>query len=50
MTPEYLYNARDMEGVTLVEAMRTRGLDARAALHAQRTPSRLHAYVELHIE
>lgn len=50
VTPEYLYNARDLEGVTLVEAMRARGLDARAALHAQRPPGSLHAYVELHIE
>ena len=50
VTPEYLYNARDLDGVTLVEAMAARGLDARAALHAQRAPGSLYAYVELHIE
>jgi N-carbamoyl-L-amino-acid hydrolase len=50
VTPEYLHNARDLDGVTLVEAMAARGLDARAALHAQRAPGSLHAYVELHIE
>ena len=50
VTPEYLHNARDLDGVTLVDAMAARGLDARAALHAQRAPGSLHAYVELHIE
>ncbi len=50
VTPESLHNARDLEGVTLVDAMTARGLDARAALHAQRPPGSIHAYVELHIE
>jgi N-carbamoyl-L-amino-acid hydrolase len=50
VTPEYLYNARDLEGVTLVDAMAGHGLDAREALHAQRPPDSIHAYVELHIE
>lgn len=50
VTPEYLHNASDLEGVTLTAAMTERGLDARAALHAQRNPGSIHAYVELHIE
>ncbi|MFZ0467789.1 MAG: Zn-dependent hydrolase [Thiogranum sp.] len=50
VTPEYLYNARDLDGVTLVDAMAGHGLDAREALHAQRPPDSIHAYVELHIE
>jgi len=50
VTPEYLHNARDLDGITLVDAMAARDLDARAALHAQRVPGSIHAYVELHIE
>lgn len=50
VTPEYLHNAVDLEGVRLSAAMQMHGLDAREALHAQRTPDSIHAYVELHIE
>jgi len=50
VTPEYLHNACDLDGVTLREAMADQGLDAGAALHAQRNPDSIHAYVELHIE
>ncbi len=50
VTPEYLYNACDLDGVTLTSAMSQFGLDAREALHAQRAPGSIHAYVELHIE
>ncbi|MCO6412425.1 MAG: Zn-dependent hydrolase [Thiogranum sp.] len=50
VTPGYLYSARDLDGVTLIDAMARHGLDARAALHAQRSPDSIHAYVELHIE
>jgi N-carbamoyl-L-amino-acid hydrolase len=50
VTPEYLHNACDLDGVTLTDAMASRGLDAGAALHAQRNPDSIHAYVELHIE
>lgn len=50
VTPEYLHKACDLNGVTLVDAMRTHGLDARDALQAQRPPKSIHAYVELHIE
>ncbi|PVV06811.1 MAG: Zn-dependent hydrolase [gamma proteobacterium symbiont of Ctena orbiculata] len=50
VTPEYLHNASDLDGVTLSDAMAAQGLDAREALHAQRNPDSIHAYVELHIE
>jgi len=50
VSPEYLYNARDLDGVTLVDALAEHGLNAREALHAQRPPDSIHAYVELHIE
>lgn len=50
VTPEYLHNACDLEGITLVAAMAAQGLDAREALRAQRPPNSIHAYVELHIE
>lgn len=50
VTPEYLHNACDLDGVTLTHAMSEAGLDVREALHAQRKPGSIHAYVELHIE
>ena len=50
VTPEYLHNACDLDGISLVDAMDKYGLDAREALHAQRAPGSIHAYVELHIE
>lgn len=50
LTPEDIYNARDLEGNGLVEAMRTCGLNAMDALRARRAPESVHAFVELHIE
>jgi beta-ureidopropionase / N-carbamoyl-L-amino-acid hydrolase len=50
VTPEYLHNACDLDGVKLINAMAARDLDAHKALHAQRSPDSIHAYVELHIE
>lgn len=50
VTPEYLHNACDLDGVSLTAAMAEHGLEAGAALHAQRDPGTIHAYVELHIE
>jgi N-carbamoyl-L-amino-acid hydrolase len=50
VTPEYLHNACDLDGITLSTAMAEHGLDAREALLAQRNPDSIHAYVELHIE
>jgi len=50
VTPEYLHAASDLAGISLTEAMAQQGFDAREALHAQRSPDSIHAYVELHIE
>lgn len=50
LTPEHIHQARDLEGITLTEAMAAQGLNAMDALAAARTPESLHAFVELHIE
>ena len=50
VTPEYLHNACDLDGITLAAAMAGHGLNANDALRAQRPPGSIHAYVELHIE
>lgn len=50
LTPEKIVNAADLEGITLIDAMRDAGLDAMEALHAKRTPDSIHAFLELHIE
>lgn len=50
LTPEAIHNARDLDGVSLVEAMAARGFNAMDALRARRTPESIAAFVELHIE
>jgi beta-ureidopropionase / N-carbamoyl-L-amino-acid hydrolase len=50
LTPERIHGARDLEGITLVDAMAAWGLDANEALAARRDPSTIHAFLELHIE
>lgn len=50
LTPERIHNARDLQGISLSEAMAAQGFNAMDALRAQRSPSSLHAFVELHIE
>jgi beta-ureidopropionase / N-carbamoyl-L-amino-acid hydrolase len=50
LTPAIIHNARDLDGITLTEAMASWGLDANAALFARRSPESIHAYLELHIE
>lgn len=50
ISPGYLHQANDLDGVNVVDAMAERGLDANEALRAQRNPDSIHAYVELHIE
>ncbi|NIP73281.1 MAG: Zn-dependent hydrolase [Gammaproteobacteria bacterium] len=50
LTPEDIYNARDLEGNSLIEAMRGCGFNAMDALRARRAPESVHAFVELHIE
>ncbi|MDX9766634.1 MAG: Zn-dependent hydrolase [Ectothiorhodospiraceae bacterium] len=50
LTPAMIHGARDLDGVTLTQAMAAWGLDAQAALFARRSPESLHAFLELHIE
>lgn len=50
VTPDYLHNAIDLDGISLQQAMAEQGLDAREALLAARSPGSIRAYVELHIE
>jgi N-carbamoyl-L-amino-acid hydrolase len=50
LTPESLLAARDLEGVSLAQAMREQGLSVMDALRAARDPRSIHAFVELHIE
>ncbi|MCC5788931.1 MAG: Zn-dependent hydrolase [Opitutales bacterium] len=48
--PEKIYEARDLNGISLVEAMKRHGLDAIDALDARRDPKSIYRYLELHIE
>jgi len=50
ISPEWILQATDLQGETLVDAMSEQGLDAMQALDAARTPESIHAFVELHIE
>ena len=50
VTPEYIQNSVDLDGISLTEAMAAHGLDVQQALYAQRSPGSIHGYVELHIE
>lgn len=50
ITPESLEYYSDLEQKTLAEAMRAQGLDPLDALGANRDPSTIDAYLELHIE
>ncbi len=50
LDPERIHLARDLSGVTVIEAMGEHGLDAMDALQARRDRRKVAAYVELHIE
>lgn len=50
LTPEKIHQARDLDNISIVEAMQARGMNAMDALRAARRPETLHAFVELHIE
>lgn len=50
LTPDSIMQARDLKGERLVQVMKDQGLDAMDALHAQRSPESIHAFIELHIE
>ncbi|MGD8407949.1 MAG: Zn-dependent hydrolase [Thiohalophilus sp.] len=50
LSPESIHQAVDLDGVTLTEAMQSRGYDAMRALHARYRPESIHAFLEMHIE
>ena len=50
LTPERILNAKDLNGISISEAMAQHGFNAMDALRARRSPNSIHAYIELHIE
>lgn len=50
ITPDWIHSARDLDNISLTEAMKAQGLNAIDALTASRSPDSVHAFVELHIE
>lgn len=50
LAPDWIEQARDGDGVRLVDAMRAHGLDAFDALKAARAPGTVKAFLELHVE
>jgi beta-ureidopropionase / N-carbamoyl-L-amino-acid hydrolase len=50
LTPDGIQEARDLDGVRFVDALRARGIDATHALRAARPKGSIDAFVELHIE
>ena len=50
MTPGYLEEATDLDGIRLKEALKTLGYDAYKALDAARNPEHLRYFLEIHIE
>jgi len=50
LNPEKLRSAKDLDGMTLREAMLRQGLDPLKALDARRDPRNISGYLELHIE
>lgn len=50
ISPEWIHSAKNLEGLSLVDAMKQHGLDAMDALSARRSPDSIKAFIELHIE
>ena len=50
LTPEFLLNAHDPDGLRLADAMQHCGLEPMNALDARRKPDSMRAFLELHIE
>lgn len=50
LTPEAIYNARDLNGISLSQAMAAHGLNPSDVLRARRKPESILAFLELHIE
>lgn len=50
MTPDLLYQATDLEGIALADAMKGQGWEPLDVLKVKRNPDQVRAFVELHIE
>ena len=50
ISPEWIHSAKNLEGLSLVDAMKQQGLEAMDALSAMRTADSIRAFIELHIE
>lgn len=50
LTPEAIYNARDLDGISLSQVMTEQGLNPADILRARRKPESVLAFLELHIE
>ncbi|ADE15316.1 amidase, hydantoinase/carbamoylase family [Nitrosococcus halophilus Nc 4] len=50
LTPEAIYNARDLDGMSLSQVMTAQGLNPTDILRARRKPESVLAFLELHIE
>ncbi|ADJ29155.1 Zn-dependent hydrolase [Nitrosococcus watsonii] len=50
LTPEAIHHARDLDGISLSQAMTDQGLNPADILRARRKPESLIAFLELHIE
>ena len=50
LTLDWMEQAKDPGGESLIEAMKSCGLDYRQALHAHREPNSIKSFIELHIE
>jgi N-carbamoyl-L-amino-acid hydrolase len=50
INPQKIHNAKDLNGVSLADAMRACGYEAIKALDARRNPRSVRSYLELHIE
>lgn len=50
VTREWINDASDADGITLIDAMKAQGLNARLALDCARKTAQIKAFLELHIE
>ncbi|MBF0264965.1 MAG: Zn-dependent hydrolase [Gammaproteobacteria bacterium] len=50
ITPEWIHSAKNLDGSSLMDAMKKQGLNAMDALSAMRPANSIKAFIELHIE
>ncbi|MCB1138510.1 MAG: Zn-dependent hydrolase [Leptospiraceae bacterium] len=50
INPQKIHNSKDLNGVSLTDAMKACGYEAMKALDARRNPRSVRSYLELHIE